>query len=63
VTEVQDLAFGLVGPLTAGLGPLIQSVQIPLQKVMDTSSGAILDKNFLKILFLLLEHHKNKEII
>jgi len=29
VTQVQDLAFGLVEPLTVGHGPLIQSVQIP----------------------------------
>jgi len=31
VTEVQDQAFGLVETHTAGLGPSIQFVQIPLQ--------------------------------
>ena len=31
VTKVQDPAFGLVEPHTVGLGPSIQSVQIPLQ--------------------------------
>ena len=33
VTEVQDPALGLVEPHTAGLGPLIKSVQIPLQSL------------------------------
>ncbi|KAK4825779.1 hypothetical protein QYF61_002342 [Mycteria americana] len=33
VTQVQDLARGLVGPHTIGLGPLIQPVQIPLQSL------------------------------
>ncbi|KAK4832219.1 LOW QUALITY PROTEIN: hypothetical protein QYF61_021066 [Mycteria americana] len=41
VTQVQDLALGLVEPHTAGLGPSIQPVQIPLQglptlRQMDT---------------------------
>jgi len=31
VTQVQDLAFGLVEPHTVGLSPLIQPAQIPLQ--------------------------------
>jgi len=31
VTEVQDLAFGLVETHPVGLGPSIQSVQNPLQ--------------------------------
>ncbi|GAB0199151.1 hypothetical protein GRJ2_002380500 [Grus japonensis] len=31
VTEVQDPALGLVKPHTAGLGPSIQPIQIPLQ--------------------------------
>ncbi|KAK4824898.1 hypothetical protein QYF61_021138 [Mycteria americana] len=33
VTQVQDLALGLVKPHTVGLGPLIQPVQIPLQSL------------------------------
>ena len=33
VTEVQDPAFGLVETHTIGLGPSIQSVQIPLQSL------------------------------
>ncbi|KAK4832371.1 hypothetical protein QYF61_022226 [Mycteria americana] len=33
VTQVQDLALGLVEPHTIGLGPLIQPVQIPLQSL------------------------------
>lgn len=32
-------------------------------KVRDTCSEAILGKNSLKIFFLLLEHHKNKEML
>ena len=31
VTQVQDLAFGLVEPHTVDLSPLIKPVQIPLQ--------------------------------
>jgi len=43
VTQVQDPACGLVEPHTVGLGPSIQSVQIPLQSLpaleqIDTSS-------------------------
>ena len=33
VTEVQEPVFGLVESHTIGLGPLIQSVQIPLQSL------------------------------
>jgi len=33
VTEVQDLAFGLLEPYTVALGPSIQPVQIPLQSL------------------------------
>ncbi|KAK4810335.1 hypothetical protein QYF61_019138 [Mycteria americana] len=33
VTQVQDLALGLVEPHTIGLGPLIQPVQVPLQSL------------------------------
>ncbi|KAK4823743.1 hypothetical protein QYF61_006012 [Mycteria americana] len=33
VTQVQDLALGLVEPHTIGLSPLIQPVQIPLQSL------------------------------
>ncbi|KAK4831748.1 hypothetical protein QYF61_018946 [Mycteria americana] len=33
VTQVQDLALGLVEPHTIGLGPSIQPIQIPLQSV------------------------------
>jgi len=43
VTEVQELAFGLVEPHTVGLSPFVQPVQIPLQslptlKQIDTSA-------------------------
>jgi len=34
VTQAQDLALSLVEPLTVGLGPLIQPVQIPLQSLL-----------------------------
>jgi len=50
VTQVQDLALGLVEPHTIGLGPSIQPVQIPLQslptlKQIDTAArlGVILE--------------------
>ncbi|KAK4810322.1 hypothetical protein QYF61_018264 [Mycteria americana] len=33
VTQVQDLALGLVEPYTIGLGPSIQPVQVPLQSL------------------------------
>jgi len=33
VTQVQDLAFGLVEPPTDDLGPSIQPVQFPLQSL------------------------------
>ncbi|KAK4817221.1 hypothetical protein QYF61_003745 [Mycteria americana] len=33
VTQVQDLALGLVEPHTVGLGPSIQPVQVPLQSL------------------------------
>ncbi|GAB0204040.1 hypothetical protein GRJ2_002869600 [Grus japonensis] len=33
VTQVQDLALSLLEPHTVGLGPLIQTVQIPLQNL------------------------------
>ncbi|KAK4816679.1 hypothetical protein QYF61_019915 [Mycteria americana] len=33
VTQVQDLALGLVEPHTIGLGPSIQAVQVPLQSL------------------------------
>jgi len=33
MTQVQDLALGLVEPHTIGLGPLIQPVQVPLQSL------------------------------
>ncbi|KAK4823445.1 hypothetical protein QYF61_002190 [Mycteria americana] len=33
VTQVQDLALGLVEPHTTGLGPSIQPVQVPLQSL------------------------------
>ncbi|KAK4831669.1 hypothetical protein QYF61_018636 [Mycteria americana] len=33
VTQVQDLALGLVEPHTIGLGPLIHPVQVPLQSL------------------------------
>ena len=33
VTQVQDPALGLVKPYTAGLGPSIQPLQVPLQSL------------------------------
>jgi len=33
VTQVQDLALGLIEPYTVGLNPSIQCVQMPLQSL------------------------------
>ncbi|KAK4825916.1 hypothetical protein QYF61_003411 [Mycteria americana] len=41
VTQVQDLALSLVEPHTIGLGPSIQSVQIPLKINTPTQLGVV----------------------
>ena len=56
VTQVQDPALSLVEPHTAGLGPLVQPVQTPLQSLpalqqINTPLNLVSSANLLRVRF------------